>query len=148
MGNYYNRVTLEQHIKTLLPRLSKAYYALVALSFSFHRQKSTSTCLIRVLYFRSIISYGVIFWGTPQIPSVFKMQKRAERLISGATHPDNHVRNFSKNCKFPLFIVYLSVCYFLNLIKKVFQQDRCLKPLQNTQNTNMIQFPIYSTTFF
>ena len=50
----------KQHVNSLLPRLSKAFYALLTLS-----QSVDSKVLRQVYfpYFHSLISYGLLFWG-------------------------------------------------------------------------------------
>jgi hypothetical protein len=88
------------HINSLLPKLSKAFYALLILS-----QSVTSQILRQVYfaYFHSIISYGLIFWGNScEARRVFLVQKRVIRLLSGTRPREPRKRHFQKLGILPL----------------------------------------------
>jgi len=64
--------------------------------------------LIYYSYFHAILSYGIIFWGnSSHSNSVFKMQKKAIRIITGARNRDSCKEYFKKLNMLPLQSQYL-----------------------------------------
>jgi hypothetical protein len=69
------------HIVSLSSKLNKVCYMIRSL------RGTTSPLVIRSIYFAHIYShlkYGLIFWGgDPKSKTIFKLQKRVTRIISG-----------------------------------------------------------------
>jgi hypothetical protein len=69
-----------EHIESITPKLNAACYALRKLK---HIVSQQTLLMVYYSYFNSIISYGIIFWGTSQYSiNIFKIQKRAIRIIT------------------------------------------------------------------
>ena len=64
--------------------------------------------LIYYSYFHSILSYGIIFWGnTPPSNLVFKMQKKAVRIMIGIRNRDSCREHFRRLKILPVQSQYL-----------------------------------------
>jgi hypothetical protein len=81
-----NIITWKKHIELIIGKLNKACYII--------RKSKQYLCIgtIKMAYyafFHSIMSYGLIFWGnTNHSMCIFKLQKRAVRLMVGAGNED------------------------------------------------------------
>jgi len=88
-----NSLTWKKHIEAIIPKLS-ATFAMRVLTplLSLDAVK-----LIYHSYFHSILSYGIIFWGnTPHSNIIFKMQKKAMRIIIGIRNRDSCREHFGR----------------------------------------------------
>jgi hypothetical protein len=84
----------KHHTEGLEIKLSRACYAIRSLR-PFISRKSIKT--IYFAYFHAVMSYGIIFWGnSPHSISIFKLQKRAIRIITKSRSRDS-CREFFKN---------------------------------------------------
>lgn len=113
-------MTWQHHIKdSLSHRLSKAQYAIVALSHTIFREVFHK---IYFTYFYSITFYGIIFWVNPQIQSECLRLKNGSLNLLQGLYPDSRVYNFLKNCKFSLFFrwSFSKVCYLLKSYSETF----------------------------
>ena len=104
-----NTLSWKQHIDTITPKLNKACYII-------RRSKlylSNDTLkMVYYAFFHSVMSYGLIFWGnSTKSKCVFKLQKRAIRIIMGARNNDS-CREFFKILK----ILPLSAQYIYSLL--------------------------------
>ena len=58
----------KSHLDHLMNKLSMACYAIRAIK---HYMSQKSWRVIYSFYFQSIVSYGIIFWGTPQLTTIY-----------------------------------------------------------------------------
>jgi len=82
-----NSPTWKKHIEAIIPELCTTTFAMRVLKplLSIFALK-----LIYYSYFNSILSYGIIFWGnTPHSNVIFKMQKKAVRIMIGIRNRDS-----------------------------------------------------------
>ena len=81
-----NKLVWKTYGSELSIKLNKACYAIRAIK-SFVSQKALIT--VYYSYFHSLLKYGIIFWGnSPVNRDIFKIQKRAIRIISGKSCHD------------------------------------------------------------
>ena len=95
----------KEHVRYLCPKLSSACYALKQLS-----PITDTETLITVYnsYFQSYLSYGIIFWGnSTDCSKVFKIQKRALRIINHSSNYCSCRPLFAKFRILPLFSLYI-----------------------------------------
>ena len=80
-------LTWKEHITDLTNKLNKACFAIRAI------KPYMSLRVLRTVYFsyfHSIMSYGIIFWGSSNPSnSIFKIQKRAIRIITSKSNRDS-----------------------------------------------------------
>ncbi len=139
-------LTWNAHINILLPKLSKAIYALLALGHCVDRNILRQ---VYFAYFHSLLNYGLIFWGNSSDSSrVFILQKRAVRLISGAQSRDSCKTLFQIQNILPLpsLFIFQSVLYVKSNPER-FTQDNNIHN-HFTRNQNILQYPIHRTSFF
>jgi hypothetical protein len=82
-----NIISWKKHIEAIIGKLNKACYIIRRT-----KQYLSSDALKMVYYafFHSIMSYGLIFWGnTTHSRYIFKLQKRAVRIVVGAGNTDS-----------------------------------------------------------
>ena len=84
-----NSLTWKKHIEAIIPQLSAATFAMRVL------KPLLSLDVLKLTYyshFHSILSYEIIFWGnTPHSNVIFKMQKKAVRIMIGIRNRDSCV---------------------------------------------------------
>ena len=98
-----------EHISCLTSKLSKACYAIWAIK-PFMSPSVLRT--VYFLYFHSVMSYGVIFWGNSHLNNnIFKIQKRIIRILANKGKRDS-CRNLYKQ----LQILTLSSQYIFSLL--------------------------------
>jgi hypothetical protein len=86
------------HIELITPKLCAACYALRTLSHNISRQVLV---MVYFSYFHSIMSYGIIFWGTSAYSNnVFKLQKKGQYNWLLILTRKNHAENCFSNFKF------------------------------------------------
>jgi len=89
-----NSLTWKKHIEAIILKLSAATFAMRVLKPLL---SSDALKLIYYSYFHSILSYGIIFWGnTPHSNLIFKMQKKAVRIMIGIRNRDSCREHFRK----------------------------------------------------
>ena len=82
-----NTLSWREHIAALTTKLNKACFAIRAI-----QPFMTSRVLKMVYfsYFHSIMSYGIIFWGSSHLSNkIFKIQKRIIRIITNKCKRDS-----------------------------------------------------------
>jgi hypothetical protein len=93
------------HIDQLSSKLNSAFYVIRSL------KSVISTKNLRTIYFsyvHSIIAYGIIFWGnSPYSYNIFKLQKRAIRIIMNAGNRVACRELFKKLNILPLYSQYI-----------------------------------------
>jgi hypothetical protein len=107
-----NTLAWKQHLDAITPKLNKACYII-------RRSKlylsNDALKMVYYAFFHSVMSYGLIFWeNSTKNNCVFKLQKRAIRIIMGARNNDS-CREFFKIVK----ILPLSAQYIYSLLKFV-----------------------------
>jgi hypothetical protein len=99
------------HIKSLSSNLNKACYMMKSL------KDATSPVVIRSIYFAYFhmhLKYGLIFWGgDSKSKTIFKLQKRIIRIISGVNRLSSCRQLFEDLNLLPLPCMYIFqlVCY-------------------------------------
>jgi hypothetical protein len=92
-----NTLSGKSHIEQVLYMLNAACYALRSVK-PYMSQEILK--MVYYAYFHSAISYGIIFWGnSADSTKIFKMQKRAIRIIVGRRNRDS-CRALCKNLKY------------------------------------------------
>ena len=93
-----NTLSWKQHIDTITPKLNKACYTSIIRRPKLYSLNDALKNGI-VCFFHSVMSYGLILWGnSTQSKCVFKLQKRAIRIIMGASN-NVSCRKFFKHLK-------------------------------------------------
>ena len=124
-----NTLSWKQHIDTISPKLNKACYTI-------RRSKlylsNDALKMVYYTFFHSVVSYGLIFWGnSTHSKCVFKLQKRAIRIIMGARN-NNLCREFFKLLK----ILPSSAQYIYSLLMFVVNNRNLFLVMQNVHNKN------------
>jgi hypothetical protein len=93
-------LTWDCHIQDIIKKLNEACYKLSKLKPVVSNNALKS---VYFSYFHSIMSYGIMFWGNlSQAERVFKLQKRAVRIMIGCGHRDSCRDNFKDMFILPL----------------------------------------------
>lgn len=98
--------------------------------------------MIYFAYFHSIMSYGLIFWGNSHHSMrIFRLQKRAVRIMVGAGHRDSCRRIFLSLKILPLPSLYIfSVLMFVVNNWKLFTNNSDIYSIV-TRNSSNLYFP-------
>jgi hypothetical protein len=100
-----NTFTWKKHIDSIVPRLSSACFAVRAVKPILSQE---SLKMVYFSYFHSIMSYGLIFWGSSCHSNiVFKLQKRAIRIMMGIKDRESCREYFRKLKILPLQSQYI-----------------------------------------
>ena len=116
-----SKLELHEHIQFMQNKLSSGLYAMNLL---------TNSHLI-TLYYSLIyphIDYGITLWGSTHstyLQRLILMQKKAVRIISGATYNDHTDHLFPK-----MNILKLEDLYYLNAAKYMYALNNGIIPLQ------------------
>jgi hypothetical protein len=79
-----NHVNLKNHIEQMLHKLSGTYYAIRSM---VHISNINTLKSVYYTYIRSIIKYGIIFWGNfSNSGKIFTLKKKTVRIMNGAQH--------------------------------------------------------------
>jgi len=92
-----NNLSWHCHIDRMIPKLNKASYIIGSLKplLSFES--------LKMVYFSTFISYGIIFWGiSTHSKIIFKIQKRIIRIITNSGNKDSCGGLFKKLHILPL----------------------------------------------
>lgn len=122
-----NSMTFNHHIEKLCGKLNKVCYQLRQL-----KSKVNLKTLILIYYanFYSLMSYGIIIWGTsPHANKIFMIQKKAIRIIFGLSNIDS-CRPIFKSHKLLTFtsVYILEVMKFFRKNEKIFDCDKRVRP--------------------
>jgi hypothetical protein len=91
------------HIDQMMSNLNTACFVIRLL------QAIMSTETLRIVYFayvHSVMSYGIIFWGNQPYSEIFKIQKRAIRIITNSRMRDSCRELFQRLEILPLYSQY------------------------------------------
>jgi hypothetical protein len=135
----HNAMTWKSHIDMLTSKLSKACY-IVRVIRPFLSLNSLK--IIYHTYFHSVITYGLIFWGTlTHSSNIFKLQKRMIRILMEA-RPRDSCREFFKILNIlPLASKYiLSLALFMVTNKSLFRLNSDIHNFNTRINSKF--FPV------
>jgi hypothetical protein len=92
-------------------------------------------------YFHSLITYRIIFWGNSSYSShIFRLQKRAVRIITGSRPRDSCRKLFKHFRILPLQSQYiLSLLLFVVDNKNLFHVNSEIHSINTRQNSNLHQ---------
>jgi hypothetical protein len=92
-------------------------------------------------YFHSLISYGIIFCGSSSNSvHVFRLQKRAIRIITGSRQRDSCRELFKKLKILPLHSQYIfSLLLFIVNNRNIFHANSDIHDINTMQNSNLRQ---------
>ena len=132
-----NSVSWKDHITQLIPKLGKACYVLRCIG-PFMSQDAFKS--VYYSYFHSLITYGIIFWGTSHSSHIFQLQKKAVRIIMGA-RPRDSCRELFKHLRIlPLQSQYiLSLLLFIVDNKNLFHVNSEVHSINTRQNFHLHQ---------
>lgn len=136
----------ETHVTTLANKLSSICYAL-------YRLKNIANMFTVMSYyyanFVSRVKYGIMFWGaSSHFERVFKIQKKAVRIMTGATKYSS-CRNLFRELK----ILTLACIYILEIVCYVKLNEKSFVPNDfnhdyNTRNAQGLCIPVHRLTSF
>jgi hypothetical protein len=141
-----SKLNWKSHVEYILPKLSSAIFVIRSLSYFM---SSETLQMVYFSYFRSIIKYGIIFWGNlTNISRLFKLQKKVIRIISGVGFRDS-CRGLLRK----LDILPLSCEYILSLMLFVIDnQNNFHSGLEvhglNTRSKNQLYLPTSNLSVF
>ena len=132
------------HIDQLFSKLKSACFILRALSSLLTQQNMK---IIYFPYFRSIMTYGVIFWGnSTDRNNVFKRQKRAIRLITNSSNRTSCRGLFKELDILPLHSQYiLSLAIFVVKNMEIFIPNSDIHT-NNTRSKSNLFLPLTRLT--
>ena len=135
-----NTLSWKQHIDAIIPKLNKACYIIRRLKLYL---SNTVLKMVYYAFFHSVMSYGLIFWGnSTNSKCVFKLQKRAIRIIMGAKNSDS-CREFFKLLKIlPLCAQYI-YCLIMFVVnnRHLFLDNADLYSIK-TRNSQNLHLPL------
>jgi len=141
-----NSLSWRPHIDTIVPKLSSASFALRVLKplLSWDTLK-----MVYFSYFHSIMTHGIIFWGTSHHSSIiFKLQKRAVRIIAGLRSRDSCREHFRMLKILPLQSQYiLSLLLFVVDNRDHFRVNSEIHHI-NTRNKSNLHLPITNLSVY
>lgn len=143
-----NNMKWYYHIDKLNSKLSKNCYAIRILKRTSNLQTVLNAYFAQI---HSLLKYGIIFWGySAAMPSTFKIQKRAVRIIKGCNKLD-HCRPLFKNLAIlPLPCIYiLELIMFVkkNLHDHIFQHNFNIHE-HNTRNRQNLHIDFSNTSMY
>jgi hypothetical protein len=112
-----NDITWDGHIQVINKKLNTACYMIRNLKQMVSMKTLKS---VYFSYFHSVMTYGIMFWGnSPHAEKVFKLQKRAVRIMKGCGPRDSCRKYFRDLSILPLRSQYIySLMIFVVKIKK------------------------------
>jgi hypothetical protein len=127
-------LTWRNHIDYLNSKLGSASYAIRMLK---SLMPLSTLADIYFLYFHSIMSYGIIFWGTSSCShSVFKRQKKIIGIIMGIRKRDSCRKIFKELIILPFYCQYiLSILLFVIKNNENFPTNKEIHSI-GTRNSN------------
>ena len=114
-----SKLSWKRHIDYIIPKLNSACYCMRAVKpFVLHNTLK----IIYYSYFHSIMTYGLIFWGSStESNKIFRLQKKIIRIMMGYKRNQSRRELFHKLGILPLPTQYIfSLLIFLNKNKNQF----------------------------
>jgi len=139
-----NGLSWKGHVQYLVPKLSSACYALKQLS---PISEIETLVLVYNSYFQSYLSYGIIFWGNSvHSDKIFKIQKRALRIIDHSPKYTSCRQLFTKFKILPLFSLYVyEILRFAHKNLSVYTTNN-FNHHYNTRHGNQFRIPKHRLT--
>ena len=134
----------KDHIDQMKPKLNSACFVIRSL------QAMMDTETLKMIYFayvHSIMSYGIIFWGNQLYSDkIFKIQKRAVRIITNSRTRDSCRKLFQRLEILPLYSQYIfSISMFVVKNKHLYNTNNQIHSFHTRHKTNLHQ-PIANLT--
>jgi hypothetical protein len=100
-------------------------------------------------YFHSVMTYGLVFWGiSPHSIHIFRLQKRAIRIITNSGSRDSCRELFKKTEILPLHSQFIfSLLLFIVNNRDQFKLNSEIYS-RNTRHNNNLHYPICNLTVF
>lgn len=139
-------LTWQPHINKLLPKLCRAYYAMMTLSHVVGLQTLRE---VYFAYFHSHLSYGITFWGnSSEAIKAFYMQKRIIRLMTKLpfNEPCRPLFKQLKILPLPSLHILKSLIFVYSNPDKFYGKNHVHQHF--TRNSAVVQYPNHRTTFF
>jgi len=141
-----NSLLWKKYIESIIPKLSTAIFAMRVV------RPFLSLDSLKLVYyssFHAILSYGIIFWGnSSHSNSIFRMQKKAIRIMIGASNRDSCEEYFKKLKILPLHFQYLlSLLLFVAENTDYFSFNTEIHSF-NTKNKSNLHLPSSKLTKF
>jgi hypothetical protein len=140
-----NKLSRGLHIYEIMPKLNTACYAIRSIKtfISFEA--------VRMIYFssvHSVMSYGLIFWGTSTNSEIiFKIKKRIIRVIMNSDSKDS-CHEFKKLYILPFYSQYIfSILLFFIRYKGLFKTNSDVHNI-NTRTNYDLHPPTANLTLF
>jgi hypothetical protein len=134
--NIQNDITWDRHIAEVVKKLNTACYMIRNLK----PMVSTKTLIsVYYSYFHSIMTYGVMFWGnSSHAERIFKIQKRAIRIIKGISHRESCREHFISMKILPLRSQYIySLLKFVVTNREIFDSNRDYYQINTRRNKDL-----------
>lgn len=139
-----NTLSWREHIAALTTKLNKACFAIRAIP-PFMTLRALK--MVYFSYFHSVMSYGIIFWGSSHLSnSIFKIQKRIIRIITNKCKRDS-CRQLYKQLQiltFPAQYIF-SLLMFVIKHRDFFPSNSDIHD-QNTRYNHNLHLPITNLT--
>jgi hypothetical protein len=128
----------KDHIDQMRPKLNSACFVIRSL------QAMMDIETLKIIYFayvHSIVSYGIIFWGNQLYSDkIFKIQKRAVRIITNSRTRDSCRKLFQRLEILPLYSQYIfSISLFVVKNKHLYNTNNLIHGFNTRQKTNLHQ---------
>jgi hypothetical protein len=124
-----NMLSWKEHVNWLTTKLSSICYAIRTVKPYMSKEIMR---MIYFSYFHSVMTYGLIFWGmSPQNILIFRLQKRAFRIITNSKRGDSCRELFKK-----LEILPLQSQYIFSLLMFMAENREQFKTNSQIHNTN------------
>jgi hypothetical protein len=141
-----NHLNWKNHIDLMIPKLSRACYAIRSMSHI------SSTDTLRSIYFacsHSIMKYGIIFWGNPpNSKMIFTFQKRNVRIIAGDKSRNSCRNLFMRSEILPVPCEYIfTLMNFVINNQEHFQTNSAIHSV-NTSNKDHLHRPTANLSCF
>jgi len=146
LGVMVDKLSWKQYTDTIIPKLNKACFIIRRLKLYL---TNYTLKMVYYAFFHPIMSYNLIFWGnSTNSKRVFKLQKKAIRIIMGAKNRLSH-RGFFRQLKIlPLYAQYIySLLTFVVNNRKLFLDNAELYTI-NTRNSHNLHLPLPHSTKF
>ena len=132
-------LTWKEHIMDLSGKLNKAIFAIRAVKTLL---SSKSWKMVYHSYFHSVMSYGIIFWGTsPYSNNVLRIQKRIIRIITNSSKQESCRQLYKQQQILTVYGQYIfSLLMFVVKHREVFSLNSDIHDRNTRYNLNL-HFP-------
>ena len=141
-----NHINCKNHIEQRIPKLIGACYAIRSI---VHVSNINTFKSIYSAYFRSVIKYEIIFWGSSSKQwQVFTLHKKTVRIMAGA-QPRTSCRSLFRQLEIlPVSCQYIpSLMSFIIDNQEIFQTNSSIHNI-STRNKHLLHRPNANLSFF